>query len=318
MIASANAAAVNVAVVQAASVPFDAEACVDKAINLIADAATAGAQVIVFPEAFVTGYPKGLNFGLAVGARDPVGREEFRLYLDAAIEVPGPQTQRLGEAAAAHDCYVVIGVIERELGTCYCTVLFFGPDGRLLGKHRKLMPTALERMIWGFGDGSTLTAVDSPYGRIGSVICWENYMPMLRMAMYAKNVALYCAPTADDRDTWLPSMRHVALEGRCFVLTACQFIRKHEFPGTVRVALGDSPDAVLMRGGSAIINPLGKVLAGPYFDGETILTATLDLNEIGRGKFDFDVAGHYSRPDVFQLTVNEAPMAAVVTKSAND
>jgi nitrilase len=317
MTASTNAAAVNVAVVQAASVPFDAEACVDKAIKLTADAAAAGAQVIVFPEAFVTGYPKGLNFGLAIGARDPVGREEFRLYLDAAIEVPGPQTQRFGEAAATHNCYVVIGVIERELGTCYCTVLFFGPDGRLLGKHRKLMPTALERMIWGFGDGSTLTVVDSPYGRIGSVICWENYMPMLRMAMYAKNVALYCAPTADDRDTWLPSMRHVALEGRCFVLTACQFIRKNEFPDTVRVSLGDSPDAVLMRGGSAIISPLGKVLAGPYYDGETILTATLDLNEIGRGKFDFDVAGHYSRPDVFQLTVNEAPMAAVVTKPAN-
>jgi nitrilase len=314
----ASATFVNVAVVQAASAPFDAEACVDKAIKLIADAAASGAQLIVFPEAFVTGYPKGLNFGLAVGARDPVGREEFRLYLDAAIEVPGPQTQRLGEAIAAHNCYVVMGVIERELGTCYCTVLFFGPDGRLLGKHRKLMPTALERMIWGFGDGSTLTVVDSPYGRIGSVICWENYMPMLRMAMYAKNVALYCAPTADDRDTWLPSMRHVALEGRCFVLTACQFIRKNEFPDTVRVALGDTPDAVLMRGGSAIISPLGKVLAGPHFDGETILTATLDLNEIGRGKFDFDVAGHYSRPDVFQLTVNETPMAAVVTKTTHD
>jgi nitrilase len=191
-------------------------------------------------------------------------------------------------------------------------------DRRRLGKHRKLMPTALERMIWGFGDGSTLTVVDSPYGRIGSVICWENSMPMLRMAMYAKNVALYCAPTADDRDTWLPSMRHVALEGRCFVLTACQFIRKNEFPGTVRVALGDTPDAILMRGGSAIISPLGKVLAGPHFEGETILTATLDLNEIGRGKFDFDVAGHYSRPDVFQLTANEAPMPAVVTKTTHD
>ena len=318
MTANANAASVKVAVVQAGSIPFDAEACVDKAIELIADAATMGAKLIVFPEAFVTGYPKGLNFGLAVGARDPVGREEFRLYLDAAIQVPGPQTQRLAEAAAVHGCYVVMGVIERELGTCYCTVLFFGPDGRLLGKHRKLMPTALERMIWGFGDGSTLTVVESPYGRIGSVICWENYMPMLRMAMYSKNVALYCAPTADDRDTWLPSMRHVALEGRCFVLTACQFIRKNEFPDTVRVALGDSPDAVLMRGGSAIVSPLGKVLAGPHFDGETILAATLDLNEIGRGKFDFDVAGHYSRPDVFQLTVNEAPMAAVVTKAAND
>jgi nitrilase len=208
-----------------------------------------------------------------------------------------------------------MGVIEREHGTCYCTVLFFGPDGALLGKHRKLMPTALERMIWGFGDGSTLTAVPSPYGNIGAVICWENYMPMLRMAMYAKNIALYCAPTADDRDTWLATMQHVALEGRCFVLTACQFLRKRDLPSSVRVSLGDSDDAVLMRGGSAIVSPLGKVLAGPSFEGETILTADLDLDEIGRGKFDFDVVGHYSRPDVFQLTVNEAPMTAVVART---
>jgi len=254
---------VKVAVVQAGSVPFDADACVDKALWLIADAAATGAKVIVFPEAFIVGYPKGLGYGLVVGARDAAGREEFRIYLEAAIKVPGPHTQRLGEAAAAHGCYVVIGVIEREAGTCYCTVLFFGPDGRLLGKHRKLMPTALERMIWGFGDGSTLTAVESPYGNIGSVICWENYMPM---------------------------------------------------PDTVRVSLGDSPDSVLMRGGSAIISPLGKVLAGPHFGSETILTATLDLGEISRGKFDFDVVGHYSRPDVFQLRVNEEPMRAVVAK----
>jgi nitrilase len=303
---------VRVAVVQAGAVPFDSDACVDKAVRLIEQAAAVGAKVIVFPEAFISGYPKGLNFGLVVGARDPAGREEFRLYLDAAIEVPGPQTQRLGEAAATHGSYVVMGVIEREGGTCYCTALFFAPNGTLLGKHRKLMPTALERMIWGFGDGSTLTVVDSPYGVIGSVICWENYMPMLRMAMYAKNVALYCAPTADDRDTWLPSMQHVALEGRCFVLSACQFIRKKAFPDGVRMSLGDSPEAVLMRGGSVIISPLGKVLAGPNFEGETILTADLDLNDIGRGKFDFDVAGHYSRSDIFQLSVNEAPMSAVV------
>lgn len=314
MTSTAKETTVHVAVVQAGAVPFDTEACVDKAVRLIGEAAATGAKVILFPEAFIPGYPKGLNYGLVVGARDAAGREEFRLYLDAAIEVPGPQTQRLGEAAGAHGTYVVISVIEREFGTCYCTVLFFGPDGRLHGKHRKLMPTALERMIWGFGDGSTLTVMDSPYGRIGSVICWENYMPMLRMAMYSKNVALYCAPTADDRDTWLPSMQHVALEGRCFVLTACQFVRKKDFPDTVRVSLGDSPDAVLMRGGSAIISPLGKVLAGPNFEGETILTAALDLNDIGRGKFDFDVAGHYSRPDVFQLIVNEAPMRAVVAK----
>jgi nitrilase len=307
-------AKVRAAVVQASAVPFDTDACVEKAVRLVGEAAAKGAKVVVFPEAFIPGYPKGLNYGLVVGARDPVGREEFRIYLDAAIPVPGPHTQRLGEAAAAHAVHLVIGVIERDGGTCYCTVLFFGPDGGLLGKHRKLMPTALERMIWGFGDGSTLTAVESPYGNIGAVICWENYMPMLRMAMYAKNVALYCAPTADDRETWLPTMRHVALEGRCFVLTACQFIRRKEFPPEVRMSLGDSPDAVIMRGGSAIVSPLGKVLAGPDFDGETILTADLDLAEIGRGKFDFDVAGHYARPDVFQLVVNESPAPAVVTR----
>ena len=302
---------------QAAAVPYDSEAGTDKAVRLMAEAAATGAKVIVFPEAFITGYPKGQSYGLVIGARDPAGREEFRLYWEAAIEVPGPQTRRLGQAAAQHSCYVVMGVIEREGGTCYCTALFFGPDGALLGKHRKVMPTALERMIWGFGDGSTLTAVDSPYGRIGAVICWENYMPLLRMSMYAKNVALYCAPTADDRDTWLPSMRHIALEGRCFVLSACQFIRKAAYPASLRIALGDSPEAVLMRGGSAIINPLGQVLAGPHFDGETILTADLDLNDIGRGKFDFDVAGHYARPDIFQLIVNEAPNPAVVVKGKN-
>jgi nitrilase len=313
---NAKESRVRAAVVQAAAVPFDSEACVAKAVRLIGEAAAAGARVILFPEAFVGGYPKGLSYGLVVGARDPAGREEFRLYRDAAIDVPGPHTQRLGKAAGAHRAYVVIGVIERDGGTCYCTVLFFGPDGTLLGKHRKLMPTAMERMIWGFGDGSTLTAVDSPYGPIGSVICWENYMPLLRMAMYAKKVALYCAPTADDRDTWIPSMQHVALEGRCFVLTACQFIRKKEFPPSVRISLGDSPEAVLMRGGSAIISPLGKVIAGPNFEGETILTADLDLDDIGRAKFDFDVAGHYARPDVFQLHVNEAATPPVVTKAA--
>lgn len=305
---------VKVAVVQAGSIPFDKDACVDKAVGLIAKAAGMGAKVIVFPEAFIGGYPKAMSYGLTVGERDPAGREEFRLYLDAAIEVPGPQTRRLGEAAAAHGCYTVIGAVEREGGTCYCTALYFGPDGTLLGKHRKLMPTAMERTIWGCGDGSTLTVVDSPYGRIGAAICWENRMPLLRMALYAKHVALYCAPTVDTRDTWLPSMRHIAMEGRCFVLSACQFITRKAFPDSVRVAR-ESPDAVLIRGGSVIVDPLGEVLAGPYFDAETVLTATLDLNDLGRAKFDFDVVGHYSRPDVFTLTVNEAPMPAVDFKS---
>lgn len=307
------AATVRAAVVQAGAVPFDREACTDKAVRLIGDAAARGARVVVFPEAFVGGYPKGLGYGVVVGARDAAGREEFRLTLDSAIQVPGPETARIGDAAAAHGCFVVIGVIERDGGTCYCTALFFGPDGALVGTHRKLMPTAGERLIWGFGDGSTLTAVDTPYGRLGAVICWENYMPMLRMAMYAKGVALYCAPTVDDRETWLPTMRHIALEGRCFVLTACQVLRRGDLPEVVRASLGDSPDATIIRGGSAIVNPLGQVLAGPVFGDETILTADLDLGDIARGKMDFDVTGHYARPDVFRLTVNEAPARAVST-----
>jgi nitrilase len=304
-------ASVKVAVVQAGALAFDADASTDKALHLIGEAAAGGAQIAVFPEAFIPGYPKGLDFGLVVGARDPRGREEFRQYFDGAIAVPGPQTEKLAAAAIDSGLYVVIGVIEKELGTCYCTVLFFGPQG-YLGKHRKLMPTAMERMIWGFGDGSTLTVVDTPFGKMGSVICWENYMPMLRMAMYSKGVSIYCAPTADDRDTWIPTMQHVALEGRCFVLTACQFLRRQALPSSVRVRLGDTPDSVLMRGGSAVISPLGKVLAGPHYDGETILFAELDLDELSRSKFDFDPAGHYSRPDIFKLIVNESPLSPVV------
>lgn len=164
---------------------------------------------------------------------------------------------------------------------------------------RRTLLALYDQSIREIGDGSTLTVVNRPYGRIDSVICWENYVPTLRMGMYAKHVALYCAPTVDDRDTWLPSMQNIALEGRCFVLSACQFIRKKEFPDSVRVSLGDSPEAVLIRGGSAIISPVGKVLAGPHFEGEIILTADLDLNDIGRGKFDLDVTGHSSRPDIF-------------------
>ena len=306
---------VRAAVVQSSSVPFDAAAGTDKTIRLTAAAAAKGAKVVLFPEAFITGYPKGLDFGTVVGARDATGREEYRLYLESAIEIPGPETARMAKCAAEHGVYLVVGVIEREGGTCYCTVVFLGPDGRLLGKHRKLMPTAMERVVWGFGDGSTLTTVESPYGRIGSVICWENYMPMMRMAMYSKQVALYCAPTADDRETWLPSMQHIALEGRCFVLTACQVLKKGDFPPSVRVKLGEHADTVLMRGGSAIVNPLGKVLARPAWGEEAILTADLDLDDIGRGKFDFDVTGHYSRPDVFQLIVNEEPMRPVKPKA---
>jgi nitrilase len=302
---------VRAAVVQSAPVVFDVQRTLTKMLDLTADAARRGAQLVVFPEAFLSGYPKGLGFGARMGMRSPEGREEFRIYYDSAVEVPGPQTQAIGDAARDHQVYLVLGVIERQGGTLYCTVLFFGPDGQLLGKHRKLVPTALERLVWGQGDGSTLTVLDTTIGKLGAVICWENYMPLLRMSMYGKGIQLYCAPTVDDRETWLPTMRHIALEGRCFVLSACQYLRRVDCPATYGCPQGDEPQTVLIRGGSCVVAPLGQVLAGPNYEGECILTADLDLDEIARGKFDLDVTGHYARPDVFRLVVNESPQPSV-------
>jgi len=276
---------VNVAVVQAGGVLFDSEAAVKKAEQLLAE--TAGAQLVVFPEAFLGGYPKGEDFGARVGSRTPEGRKLFRRYYEGAIDVPGPQTDWLAAAAGNAGAWVVIGAIERDAGTLYCTALYFSPEGKLAGKHRKLMPTAMERLIWGFGDGSTLPVLETGFGKIGAVICWENYMPLLRMAMYRKGVQFYCAPTVDDRESWPGSMRHIALEGRCFVLSACQYV----------------PD--LIRGGSVIVSPLGRVIAGPNYECECVLRADLDPGEIAEGKFDLDVVGHYARPDVFRLEVNE-------------
>ena len=295
---------VRVAVVQAAPVAFDRERTLEKVASLAKEASARGAELVMFPEAFVSAYPKGATFGAVVGSRTSAGRDEFRRYWDSGVDVPGPDVDGLAEVARSADIHLVITVIERDIGTLYCTTLFFSPDS-YLGKHRKLMPTAAERLIWGYGDGSTLPVFDTAVGRVGAVICWENYMPMLRMAMYSRGVQFYCAPTADDRETWLSTARHVALEGRCFVLSCCQFARRSDFPADYESEYGDDPETVLMRGGSCIVGPLGNVLAGPDFTGETILTADCDLDEIVRGKYDFDVVGHYARPDVFELKVNE-------------
>jgi len=300
------------AVIQSSPVVFEPKATLAKVRDLTADAARQGATLVVFPEAFVSAYPKGLDFGARVGLRTSQGRDDFRKYFDSAIDVPGFATEHLSRTAKESAVHLVIGVIERDIGTLYCTILFFAPDGMFLGKHRKLMPTAMERLIWGFGDGSTLPVFETPLGKLGAVICWENYMPLLRMAMYAKGIQLYCAPTADDRDTWMATMQHVALEGRCFVLTACQYLRRADCPADYAAVQGDDPATVIMRGGSAIINPLGDVLAGPAFNEDAILTAEVDLGEIARGKYDFDVVGHYARPDVFRLHVNERPSSPVV------
>ncbi len=297
--------AYKAAVVQAASLPFDPQGCADKAAALIAEAAAAGARLAVFPEAFLGCYPKGASFGTPVGMRKPQGRFDFAAYHASAIALDGPEVATIAQAVEDADVFVVMGCIERDGGTLYCTALFFDGANGLIGKHRKLMPTGAERLIWGFGDGSTMPVFDTSLGRIGAVICWENYMPMLRMAMYDKGITIYCTPTADDRDTWLPTLRHIALEGRCFVLSACQHITRGAYPADYDCALGDDPETVLMRGGSAIVGPLGEVLAGPAFDGETILYTDIDLDEIVRGKYDFDVVGHYARPDIFALSVDE-------------
>ncbi len=299
------------AVVQIGSIPNEPLATAEKTASAMCEAAAKGARLAVFPEALIGGYPKGASFGAPIGMRKPEGRNAFARYHAAAIDLDGPEVALLNEAAAATGLVSVIGVIERAGATLYCTALYFDGAKGLVAKHRKLMPTAGERLIWGFGDGSTMQAVNTGIGNVGAVICWENYMPALRMHMFNQGVAFYCAPTADDRDTWLPTMQHIALEGRCFVLTACQHIRREAYGSDHESALGDDPKTVMMRGGSAIISPLGKVLAGPDFGGETILTATLDPEDIPRAKYDFDVTGHYARPDVFQLQVDTAPKNAV-------
>jgi nitrilase len=315
---TANDQKTKVAVVQAAPVLFNQDATIAKACDLIGQAAEQGAQLILFPEAFIPAYPRGLAFGTVVGSRSPVGRRIWQRYWENTVEVPGPATRKLGEAAKKANVYLAMGVIERDVerstGTLYCTLLYFGPDGRLLGKHQKLKPTAGERLIWGEGDGSTLTVIQTEIGSIGGLICWENYMPLARMAMYNKGVELYLAPTADARDTWQATLRHIACEGRCFVLGCNQYMTKDMYPDDLKELkeLDEQPE-IMCRGGSAIISPLGKVLAGPLYDQEGILFADLDLGAIARSKFDFDVVGHYARADVFQLIVNEKPSFSVVT-----
>jgi nitrilase len=311
---------VRVAVVQSSPVLLDREATVAKAARLTDDAAARGARLVLFPEAFVPAYPRELSFGTRIGRRTAAGRVAYQRYWDQAVDVPGPATEALGAAARRNDAHLAIGVIERarpEKGaTLYCTLLYFGPDGALLGRHRKLKPTAAERVIWGEGDGSTLGAFRTELGTIGGLICWENYMPLARMAMYGKGVEIYLAPTADARESWQATIRHIACEGRCFVLSANQFVTRSQWPAEWE-PLPEGPE-ILCRGGSAIIGPLGEVIAGPLYDVEGILIADLDMDELTRARFDFDVVGHYSRPDVFRLVVNESPQPGVVVQAASE
>lgn len=303
---------IKVAAVQAATIPFDGPAATARTIELIGDVAATGAKIAVFPEAFIGGYPKGLDFGCSIGRRTREGRADFARYVRGAITIPGPEVDQLVAACAEHDIHAVVGVMERDGGTLYCTALYIGP-GALLGTHRKVMPTGSERLVWGFGDGSTLSVVDTPFGRLGGAICWEHYMPLMRAAYYAKGVQIWAAPTADDRETWVATMQHVAMEGRCFVIGACQVMRRSDFPEDYASRIEAEPDTWMMHGRSVIVGPLGEILAGPLVDEEGILTAEIDLDDLLGARLDFDPVGHYARPDLFSLTVDERPQRPVVT-----
>lgn len=292
----------KVAVVQATPALFDK----NRTLNIVADwtkkAAQEGAQLILFPEAFIPCYPRGLSFGAVVGSRKAEGREHWLKYNSESVVVPSTDTERLAQIAKEHQVYLIIGIIEKDqTSSLYCTMLYFSPDGKLMGKHRKLKPTGSERIIWGEGDGSDLQVFNTPFGKLGGLICWENYMPLARFALYQQNIQIYLAPTADHRESWIASMQHIACEGRCFVLGCNQYVQKEDYPEAFQAEIVNQPD-VMSKGGSVIVDPLGNIIAGPLWDQEGILFAGIDVEDTVRGKLDFDATGHYNRPDVFEFS----------------
>ncbi len=282
----------KVSVAQLGSLLFDTRATLAKVESVCRMAAAQGVGLIVFPEALLGGYPKGLTFGVTVGNRSEEGRDLFLRYAKAAVTCPGPETEQLAAWAQELNLHIVIGVVERAGTTLYCSGLLFTPDRGLRFRHRKLMPTAAERYLWGQGHAADIKVVETAIGRIGIAICWENYMPLYRQRLYEQNVELWCAPTVDAREIWKTSMRHIAYEGRCFVLSACQCLTKEDWEEDLQDAGGT------IDGASLIAAPTGDIVAGPL-SGEGLAVADIDLDEIQRGKFDLDVAGHSARPDLF-------------------
>ena len=298
----------TVAAIQAGSKLFDTPATIDLFEQKLQAVKSRGADLIVFPEAFIGGYPKGIDFGVRVGMRSPEGRAQFQAYFEGAISRNSPELQRICGAVKEAAINTVLGLIEKDGGTLYCSSVCIGRDGTILSWHRKLMPTAMERVIWGQGDGSTMGVAQMDVGVVSMAICWENYMPLYRSHLYNQGTQIHCVPTVDDRDVWLPTMQMIALEGRCFVVSACQFMIAGDVKADwFKSIQGTSPETVLIGGGSCIVSPMGEILAAPLFNQEAILTAEIDLDEIMRGKFDLDNSGHYSRPDVFNLSVETKP-----------
>ena len=308
-----TAAPVVVAAIQAAPVLLDREATIGKVVALAEKAAADGARLVAFPEAFVPGYPDW------VWRTRPWDADASALYarlLDQAVVVGSPAAGVFAETARRLQIWLSVGVDERDEAdsTIYNSLLHFAPDGSLAARHRKLMPTGGERLVWGMGDGSTLTVIDAGFGRLGGLICWENYMPLARAALYAQGVDVYLAPTWDNSDVWVPTLRHIAREGRTYVIGVTSCIRAADLPADLpgRAGLYGDPDDWLSRGNSAIIGPDGEVLAGPLVGQEGILYAEIDTARARASRQQFDPVGHYNRPDVFRLLVDTSPRPAVI------
>jgi nitrilase len=297
---------VRVACVQAEPAILDRAATLDKLAVLTAEAKAQGAQLVVFPETFVPAYPSSAWAKFLAGWADPRAKGAFAQLVRESIEIPGPDADRLGQIAREHEVWLVTGVNERDPtrpGTLYNSLLYHAPDGSLAVHHRKLVPTNHERLIWGQGDGEGLRAVETGLGRIGGLICWENYMPLARFALYESGVEIYIASTADDGDAWQATLVHIARESRAFVISPCHFQRGSSYPEDFPLREEIEGINPLGRGGSAILAPDGSYLAGPLYDGEGILYADLDPQRLAEERQRFDAAGHYHRPDVLELTV---------------
>ena len=294
---------INVAVIQATPVFFNIHQTLDKLEGLVGEAARKGCQFILFPESFIPGYPRKFTFGATIGLRTDAGRELYKTYWENSLQLPSPELSRIEQIARDNGVYLAIGITERHAlnGSLYCTLIYVSPTQGYLGKHQKIKPTGVERLVWAEGTGTdSLRTFDTELGRVGGLICWENYMPLARMRIYQQAPQLYLAPTADARPTWPATLQHIACEGRFFVLSSNQFFQRSDYPESYRQFL-DEDETVLCRGGSAIVSPQGEFIAGPLWDQEGILTAELDLDDVIKSKLDFDVIGHYTRPDLFDF-----------------
>ena len=299
-------APVTAACVQVEPAIFDRAGTIDRVAERTAEAAAAGAGLVVFPETFIPAYPSSVWAKALAGWGEPGAKEAFALLHRESLELPGPDADRLAGIAREHGAWLVIGVNEVDParpGTLYNSLLYYSPAGELALHHRKLVPTNHERLVWGPGDGRGLRAIETPIGRLGGLICWENYMPLARFSLYESGIEIYIASTADDGDSWQATLRHIALESRTFVIAPCHFQRASSYPDDFPLASLLEGRDILGRGGSAILGPDGSYLAGPLYDEEGILYAELDPELLLQSRQRFDPAGHYHRPDVLTLTV---------------